>query len=357
MATMATMARATLLASSTLLLLAACGTSPQGYGLMAERNTAAQAQEQLQAAEQATQVDTAQTYLDLIAQMQQAGQWYASLAHTDAFDQEHGARPESQILRADALRSTGQFAAAQLHYLSLLGTANTSTRLQARARHGLGLLHASQGQYTQALEQLEQARRLHPIDPNILSDIAYAYMLNGYLETARIPVQQAAQLAPGNARVQLNLALYWLAAGEPAQAHRLLQRLAQPAAPNTPPLVPNASAAMLQPQLALIQKAVADRLYAQSLATSLRTRAQTAPAPAASAPSVQSTSATPAAARPTTSEDTGTGTNPATSAPPPAPPPAPTVETPPSVTRSSMPSHPPAQAVRADADDSNHYRN
>lgn len=347
-ATIATMARTTLLAGSTLLLLAACGTSPQGYGLMAERNTAAQAQEQLQAAEQATQVDTAQTYLDLIAQMQQAGQWYASLAHTDAFDQEHGARPESQILRADALRSTGQFAAAQLHYLSLLGTANTSTRLQARARHGLGLLHASQGQYTQALEQLEQARRLHPIDPNILSDMAYAYMLNGYLETARIPVQQAAQLAPGNARVQLNLALYWLAAGEPAQAHRLLQRLAQPAAPKTPPLVPNASAAMLQPQLALIQKAVADRLYAQSLATSLRPRAQTAPALAPAAP---------ATSKPATPD--GTGISPAVSAPLPAPPPVPvpSEQAQPSAPSPSMPSSPPAQAVRADTDDSNHYRN
>nr|MBD4763317.1 hypothetical protein [Xanthomonas citri pv. citri] len=62
----------------------------------------------MQDAQQATQVDNAQTYLDLITQMQQAGQWYASLAHTEAFEQQYGTQPESRLMRADALRNTGQ---------------------------------------------------------------------------------------------------------------------------------------------------------------------------------------------------------------------------------------------------------
>src|SRR5256885_3547902 len=57
-----------------------------------QQETAAQAQQQLQNAQQATQVDNAQTYLDLITQMQQAGQWYASLAHTEAFEQQYGVK-------------------------------------------------------------------------------------------------------------------------------------------------------------------------------------------------------------------------------------------------------------------------
>ena len=71
------------------LALAGCaGKGPQGYGATSsQQETAAQAQQQLQNAQQATQVDNAQTYLDLITQMQQAGQWYASLAHTEAFAQ------------------------------------------------------------------------------------------------------------------------------------------------------------------------------------------------------------------------------------------------------------------------------
>ena len=136
---------ATLAALATLALaLAGCASKgPQGYGApSAQQETAAQAQQQLQNAQQATQVDNAQTYLDLITQMQQAGQWYASLAHTEAFEQQYGVNPESRLMRADALRNTGQVEQARQAYLALLQGATT-----ARARRGLGLLYASQGQY------------------------------------------------------------------------------------------------------------------------------------------------------------------------------------------------------------------
>ena len=236
------------------LLVGCAGKAPSGYGLMGTQSTAAQAQEQLAAAEQANQPDTVQTYLDLITQMQQAGQWYASLAHADAFEKQHGVRPESTLLRADALRNTGQLGAAKSSYQSLLATSS-----KGRALRGLGLLYASQGQYGEAIAQLEQARQLNPIDASLLSDIAYAQMLNGNLPAARVPALQAAQLAPGNARVQLNLALYLLANGQQDDAQRLLQRLSQPQAKGAAPLIDQQSTQMLRSQLDRVQQAALAR--------------------------------------------------------------------------------------------------
>ncbi len=240
-----------------LLLLAGCASKPpQGYGVT-DAGTAAQAQEQMAKAEQSTQIDSQQTYLNLIAQMQQANQWYASLAHTDAFERQYGAPPQLRLLKADALRNTSQLPQAQSAYESLLHHADAS--LVARARRGLGLLFASQGQLPEAIHQLEQARALNPIDADVLSDLAYAHMLAGHLSQAQLPAMQAAQLAPNNARVQLNLALYWLAAGAHDQATQLLQRLQQPQAKNLPALINAVSIQTLQHQLATVQQAMGNQ--------------------------------------------------------------------------------------------------
>lgn len=274
------------------LLLAACAGKPaQGYGVAAPDSTAAQAQQQMQKAEQSTQVDTAQTYLDLIAQMQQAGQWYASLAHAEAFEQQHGANPQVRLLRADALRNTGQFQQARQAYMALLAGADTG--MAARAHRGLGLLHASQGQYAQAIAQLELARRLNPINADVLSDLAYAQMLDGQLALARLPVLQAAQLAPSDARVQLNLALYWLASGQQAEAAQLLERLSRPASRNTPAPIGQDALQTLQRQLATVQEAVRARATASTAPTAQVSLPQ--PAPAHTAPQA----ATPDAAQAT----------------------------------------------------------
>lgn len=257
-----------------LILMAGCASKPppQGYGVNQE-GTAAEAQRQMQQAEQSTRVDTVQTYLDLIAQMQQAGQWYASLAHTEAFEQQYGASTSVRLLRADALRNTGQFTQAQQVYASLL--TGSDTGLAARARRGMGLLHASQGQYAQAIAQLEMARKLNPIDANVLSDLAYAHMLNGQLAPAQLPVLQAAQLAPSNARVQLNLALFWLASGNESEATQLLQRLSQPQAKNAPALIDQNSLQTLQTQLSSVRQAVQAQSQAPTRAPTLAPAAQT----------------------------------------------------------------------------------
>ncbi|MHA7601551.1 hypothetical protein ACX12L_16625 [Alicycliphilus sp. T452] len=248
-------------------MLAGCASKPeQGYGVATPSSTAAQAQQQMQTAQEASQVNTAQTYLDLIVQMQQAGQWYASLAHTEAFEQQYGPQARVRLLRADALRNTGQHQQARQAYLALLAEADATTSQAAGARRGLGLLYASQGQYAQAVAQLELARQLTPIDANVLSDLAYAHMLDGQLAPAQLPILQAAELAPGNARVQLNLALFRLANGQQAEATRLLERLSQPQAKNTPAPIDQESLRVLQLQLSTIQQAVRARAAAVAAA-------------------------------------------------------------------------------------------
>lgn len=243
-------------------LAAGCAARPpQGYGAAQEPGTAQQAQQQLEQAEQLTQIDPQQTYLDLIAQMQQANQWYASLAHADAFERQYGSNARIRLQRADALRNTGQALPAETAYRALLGEADL--QVQARAHRGLGLLYASQQRYAPAVDQLEHARRLDPIDADLLADLAYTHMLDGQLEAAALPMLQAAQLAPSNARVQLNLALYWLASGARAQAAQLLQRLRQPPAPNAAPLIDDNSLQALQLRLAAVEQAVGARRQAR----------------------------------------------------------------------------------------------
>ena len=238
-------------------MLGGCASkAPQGYG-MADDNMAAQAQRQMEKAEQSTQIDPQQTYLNLIAQMQQANQWFASLAHTDAFEKQYGSNAQIRLLRADALRNTGQVPAAEQAYLALLK--ESTGNIASRARRGLGLLYAAQGRFSQAVAQLEQARQLNPIDADVLSDLAYAQMLDGRLTAAAVPIQQAAQLAPTNTRVQLNLALYWLASGAQSQATMLLERLRQPQAKNAAPPIDDHTLQGLHAQLQTIQQAVRTR--------------------------------------------------------------------------------------------------
>ncbi|WP_423458403.1 hypothetical protein [Ottowia sp. VDI28] len=258
------------------LTLTGCGfKGPQGYGVD-DQSTAVQAQQQMEKAELSTQVDPQKTYLNLITQMQQANQWYASLAHTEAFERQYGTNPQIRLLRADALRNTGQPQQAEKEYRDLLLVPDVNT--QSRARRGLGLLYASQKQFTLAVAQLESARQLNPIDADVLGDLAYANMLDGRLSAASLPIFQAAQLAPANARVQLNLALYWLASGEQGQAAQLLQRLRQPQAKNAPPLINEASLNDLHSQLLIVQQAVRARADASLMPAAPGTSEAEAPA-------------------------------------------------------------------------------
>ncbi|WP_057093866.1 tetratricopeptide repeat protein [Comamonas thiooxydans] len=164
-------------------------------------------------------VDTQDTYLSLVKQMQSKSLWYASIAHLDALDKQWGASSDSRLLRADALRQVGQLSAAIPIYQGLLGSAKDGA-----ARYGLGRVAAEQGDFRSAAQQMEQARMSNPVDSRLLTDLGYAYLRAHDLNAARIPLMQAAQLNPEDAQANVNLSLFMMVSGQGAQAEEFMRQ-------------------------------------------------------------------------------------------------------------------------------------
>lgn len=164
-------------------------------------------------------VDTQDTYLSLVKQMQSKSLWYASIAHLDALDKQWGASSDSRLLRADALRQVGQLGAAIPIYQGLLGSAKDGA-----ARYGLGRVAAEQGDFRSAAQQMEQARMSNPVDSRLLTDLGYAYLRARDLNAARIPLMQAAQLNPEDAQANVNLSLFMMVSGQGAQAEEFMRQ-------------------------------------------------------------------------------------------------------------------------------------
>ncbi len=164
-------------------------------------------------------VDTQDTYLALVKQMQSKSLWYASIAHLDALDKQWGASSDSRLLRADALRQVGQLSAAIPIYQGLLGSAKDGA-----ARYGLGRVAAEQGDFRSAALQMEQARMSNPVDSRLLTDLGYAYLRARDLNAARIPLMQAAQLNPEDAQASVNLSLFMMVSGQGAQAEEFMRQ-------------------------------------------------------------------------------------------------------------------------------------
>jgi Flp pilus assembly protein TadD len=158
-------------------------------------------------------------YLQLISGMQQRGLYYASLAHLDAFEARWPRRDDATLLRAHALRESGQAVAAKAMYARLL-----DGPLAARAHHGLGLIEMRAGNFEEGSAALDRAAALAPTDAAILSDQGYAYLMLGKLEEARLALFKAAELDEGNKRIGANLALLLALSGRLEQAQELMQR-------------------------------------------------------------------------------------------------------------------------------------
>lgn len=163
--------------------------------------------------------DNKAMYLDLIRQMQQQGAYYASLAHIDAFRLHYGNPPQLQRLQADALRETGQKAAARQIYQAMLRGPQA-----APAWHGLGLIAASDKQYEEAEKDLFKATQLEPINVTYLSDLGYARLVAGHIAAAHEPLAEAAELDPTNAKVIANLALWASLNGNASESEAIMQR-------------------------------------------------------------------------------------------------------------------------------------
>ena len=186
--------------------------SGYGVGIQAEREAALQQSQQKQDAP-----DTPGMYLALIDRMQSQGLFYASLAHIDAYEKQYGPTPDTTLLRADALRQTGQAQGSADAYTKLL-----NTPLAARGYRGLGLLAGAAGQFDKASEALDTATRLQPTDALTLSDLGYARLRLGDVAGARVPLMKAAELAQDNPKILSNVALFLLADGQGAAAQGLI---------------------------------------------------------------------------------------------------------------------------------------
>lgn len=169
--------------------------------------------------------DSKAMYLDLIRQMQQQGAYYASLAHIDAFRLRYGDPPELQRLQGDALRETGQDAAADTIYQGMLHGSQA-----AAAWHGLGLIAAKGQRYADAEKNLLQATRLEPINVTYLNDLGYARLAAGDIANAHEPLAEAAELDPANTKVVSNLALWASLQGDDTKADAIMQRANLPPA-------------------------------------------------------------------------------------------------------------------------------
>jgi Flp pilus assembly protein TadD len=216
-----TLARRALAAMTCVALasLAACGTQ-QGYGVGPQ----VQAEMQMHAATRDPAPDTPGMYLGLISRMQAEGLYYASLAHIDAFERQYGAMPDSIVLRADALRLTGQASTSAAAYTRLL-----DTPLAARGHRGLGLLAGEAGDFHKAAQELEAASRLDPTNAATLSDLGYALLRDADVASARVPLLEALELDSHNAKIVANVALLFEASGNDADAQALMARQDLPA--------------------------------------------------------------------------------------------------------------------------------
>ncbi len=196
--------------------LVGCATQKDQYAASAEaqQRMAAEAAADTKAG---NSVDTKETYLKLVEQMQRESLWFASLAHIDALEQRWGTSPESTRLRADALRQTGQAAQSEAAYKRLLGTP-----LEGAGYRGLGLLAGARGNYPEAIQLLKLAQRHAPTDALLLSDLGYAHLRAGSIDDARLPLMQALQLRPDSAQAQANLALYLELTNQQEQATAMM---------------------------------------------------------------------------------------------------------------------------------------
>lgn len=204
------------------LVLLVSGCAAPSARQYAQQNEAALQRQQLEDA--TPKADNQLVYLDMIRTMQDRSLYFASLAHVEAYMQLYGPGPDILRLRADALRETGQDVAAETAYRQLLNTTQA-----AAAWHGLGLLAAQHDDYIAAVTALREAVRRQPTDATMLGDLGYALLQTGNSTAARIPIAQAAELAPENKKAIANLALLLLVSGDGPKARELMEQAKLPA--------------------------------------------------------------------------------------------------------------------------------
>ncbi|ANI21738.1 hypothetical protein AB870_25950 [Pandoraea faecigallinarum] len=204
--------------------LAGCSSTPTlgGYGAPSAA-ALMQAQQNDEEKARLAKPDTRELYLSMIRQSQAQGAYFASLAHIEQFRIEYGSAPDIDILRADALRETGQPELAEQAYRTLLGGTEA-----AAAWHGIGLVAAQRKDYAGAALALREAVNRAPTEPFYLSDLGFALLNSGDAAAARVPLAQAAELRPDNRKVLSNLAVYLVVTGDRSRAEDMMTNAKMP---------------------------------------------------------------------------------------------------------------------------------
>ena len=187
-----------------------------GSGCVSERGPAPAGA--LFSEEPAPPIDPKRLHLELIEKMLEDGRAHAALAHLDSLSPEEREAPGARLLRAEALRRTGQLDAAWKIYEPLL-----ITEAAAPAWRGLALIKAEQGDRATSVAWLRRARDLQPTAARIRNDLGYALLLHGELEPARIELVTALELE-SSPRAARNLVLVYLLDDQPEAAQRVAER-------------------------------------------------------------------------------------------------------------------------------------
>ncbi|MDZ4297945.1 MAG: tetratricopeptide repeat protein [Moraxellaceae bacterium] len=148
-------------------------------------------------------------------ELAEQGSYYAALAQTESLPQ-HMAKVA--LLKADILRRLDPNQ-AELWYRALLGGCQNGF-----AEHGLGLLEAGRGRYSDAVARLAEAARLHPADARIRNDYGVALMHLARDDSARFEMRTAHELAPEDQQPQFNLMLLSLLTSDAAAWQQMRSR-------------------------------------------------------------------------------------------------------------------------------------
>ncbi len=162
-------------------------------------------------------------HLKLVQTMLEQDNAFAALAHLDAYAQKWGADRNSQQLRADSLRKTGQLDQAEMLYKTLLGAQNQNQN--GAIWYGLGKVAIERGDLKTAGTRLEKAVQVEPLNINAYADLGLIYLLEGQKEPAYNTLMKANQLASGNPQVMANLALWGLVYEDFNMAMDIAERL------------------------------------------------------------------------------------------------------------------------------------
>lgn len=145
-------------------------------------------------------------HLGLVQKMIDQNNGYAALAHLDSYDKKWGADLKSRLLRADALRKTGQFDQAEQAYQSLLGTTDN----QGQVWYGLGKISIEKGKLNAAEVRLEKAVQIDPLKIEAYTDLGLVYLLDGKKDLSYNALMKASELSNQDPKILANLALWGL---------------------------------------------------------------------------------------------------------------------------------------------------